>query len=277
MLMNKIKILAFIALAAIFSACGSDEGGSSPELKKNYIGNISPFDTLGVEFNSKLVDLDTSSESNVVLNGGKKWIKRNTSGKELYFIGTDTTLGGSHSFAGGKNDSIEFKNIKNSDGYRTPRTVFYFSTYTILDREPNNRQEDANDVELLGKLTEGVHFAGIIDKKMGMSEQGFYNLDYEDFYKLNLKRDDIISITITNKNTPIKVNFFGACYSINKSLCNDKTDSTTAKNKYSITLIDTVKTGHEQAVVGEVSTFYIKIFENANDKSNPYTVTVKKL
>jgi len=285
--MNKIKVLAFIAIAAILSACGTDDG-SPPELKKNYRGDLSPFDTLTVEFDSKLIDLDTSSESNVVLNNGKKWVERKTSSKELYFIGANTTLGGSHYFAGGKSDSIVFKNIKNSD-YKKEITVFYFSTLTILDNEPNNEPKDANDIEqkdangieLLGKITDGVTFAGIIDKKMGMSG-GFPIKDEEDFYKLNLKRGDRISITVTNtiknKPTPIKVRFFGDCYS-DKSLCNDKVDSTTSKNGYSVTLEDIVKVGHEQEgdIVGKISPFYIDIFENANDTSNPYTVTVKKL
>jgi len=275
--MNKIKILALIALAAMLSACGSDNG-SPPELVKNFTSAISPYDTLVVKFNSELVNIDTSGESNVVLNQGKEWIKRKTSGKELYFIGANTTDGGSHYFTGGKSDSIEFKNIKNSDGYIKDRTVFYFSTNIILDREPNNREEDANDVESFGNITEGITYAGVIDKYMGMNDQGFENSDTKDFYKFNLKRDDIISITISNKTTPLKVRFFGACYSTNKNSCNDKTDSTTTK-KNSITLIDTVKTGHLQDsdLLNKVSSFYINIFENTSEKPNPYTVTVKKL
>ena len=269
---------------AILSACGSDDGGSPPKLVKEYVKNISPFDTLPVKFDSKLVDLDTLGESNVVLNN-VKWVncdvkkpKPRSSGKELCFIGADTTQGGSHQFASGKSDySIVFKNIKNSDGYKKDSTMFYFSTHTILDREPNNTPEDAGDIESLGKITDGVTFTGIIDKKMGMNG-GFPIEDNEDFYKLNLKRGDSISITVSNKNTPLKVRFFGAC-NTSKNECNDKTDSTTAKNKYSVTLKDTVKTGHlgDGDVMGKVSPFYIDIWEKTNDKSNPYTVTVKKL
>ncbi len=281
--MNKTKILAIIALAAILSACGEDEGkGVLPELVNKYPNLISPFDTLVVKFNSNLIGLDTSSESNVVLGNGKKWVDRKTSSNELRFIGTNRTTAdtGSYYFTGGKSDSIEFKNIKNSDNYVKDRTVFYFSTHNILDHEPNNREEDANDVESLGNITEGIIFAGVIDKYMGMNEGGFENSDTKDFYKFKLKRDDRISITVSNKITPLKVRFFGTCYSTNKSTCNDKTDSTTANNKYSITLIDTVKTGHLQGSdsLNKVSTFYINIFENTtNPKPNPYTVTVKKL
>jgi len=276
--MNKIKILALATIAAILSACGSDEG-SPPELVKSYPNLISPFDTLVVKFNSELVDIDKlDTISNIILNQGKKWIKGKASGKELYFIGANTTDGGSHYFAGGKSDSIEFKKIKNSDGYVKDRTVFYFSTNIILDREPNNREEDANDVESFGNITEGITFAGVIDKDMGMVG-GYKISDNEDFYKFNLKRDDIISITISNKTTPLKVRFFGACYSTNKVTCNDKTDSTTAKNKYSITLIDTVKTGHLQGSdsLNKASFFYMNIFENTSENPNPYIVTIKKL
>jgi len=277
--MNKTKILAFIALAAILSACGSDEG-SPPELINNEI-EISPFDTLVVRFNSNLIGLDTIGESNVVLNNGT-WVKK-TSSKELYFIGANTTPGGSHYFSGGKRDSIVFKNIKNSD-YLKDRVAFKFFTPVILDNEPNNREEDANDVESLGNnITEGITFAGVIDKYMGTGADGFRKEDKEDFYKFNLKRDDIISITISNNtkisNTPLKVRFFGVCNSANKGTCNDKTDSTTTAKKNTITLMDTVLTGHLQGSdsLNTVYPFYIKIFENTNDKSNPYIVTVKKL
>jgi len=281
--MDKTKILAFAALVAILSACGSDDGGGPPELKPNYLGIISPFDTLVVKFDTKLVDLDTSFESNVVLGNGKKWVKKQTSGKELYFIGANTTenttYGGLPYFDGGEPDSIVFKNIKNSDGYKKDITVAHFSTHPILDREPNNTQDLAGDIESLqGTITKGITFAGVIDKNTGMGVDGYLKEDKEDFYKLNLKRDDIISITVSNKTTPLKVRFFGACYSINKSTCNDKTDSTTAKNKYSVTLIDTVKTGHIlEGDINQVSQFYIDIFESTNDKPNPYIVTVKKL
>jgi len=279
--MTKTKILAFIAIAAIFSACASDDDSAPPKLLNAYPNTISPFDTLVVKFDSKLVGLDTTGESNVVLGNGKIWVNRKTSAKELYFIGANRTTAdaGSYYFTGGRSDSIEFKNIKNSD-YKTNRTVFYFSTHKILDIEANNIQKDANDIESPGDSitkTNAVTFTGVIDKYMGIGADGFKKEDESDFYKFNSKRDDIISITVTNKNTPLKVRFFGPCYTINKSLCNDKTDSTTSKNKYSVTLIDTVKVGHEQESVGEISPFYIDIFENTNDKPNPYIVTVKKL
>jgi hypothetical protein len=273
--MNKIKIFAFIALAVIFSACGSDDG-SAPELANDHSGTISPFDTLVVKFKSDLADIDKLDTSNIIINNGKL-VTGKTTGKELRFIGTNLTPGGSYHFNYAISDSIVFKNLKNVDGYTKERTVLYFSTYPISDHEPNNTEEDANDVELLGNILTGITFAGVIDKGIGINDQGFTSYDTDDFYKFNLKQGDIISITASNKTTPFKIHFYGTCNSGNKTECNDKTDSTSTAKK-SITLIDTVKTGHLLAndPVGKMLPFYLNVIDkNISEKSNPYNLTIK--
>jgi len=159
--------------------------------------------------------------------------------------------------------------------------VFYFSTNKMWDREPNNQPEDANDIEELSgeKIADGITWAGVLDKK-GMNDQHYPISDDDDYYKLNLKHGDSISITvtntITNKPTPLKVHFEGKCI---VPPCNNKIDSTSSKNKYSVTLKDTVKAGHlgPEDVMGKISPFYIDIFDNTENKPNPYKVTVKKL
>jgi len=281
--MNKTKILASIAFAAILSACGSDNG-SLPELANNNSGSISPFDTLVVKFKSDLVDLDKLElNSNIVIDHGEivygKTIckEKKTTGKELCFIGTNKTAGRSHYFDYGKLNSIVFKKLKNADGYVKDSIVFNFYTYTILDTEPNNREDTAGDIDLIGDISTGVTFAGIIDKEIGTSQDGFPSYDTDDFYKLKLKQGDIISITVSNKTTPIKARFYGSCNSQNKNECNDKIDTTTVTKK-SIALIDTIKPGHLQGddPVSKMVPFYINVFDkNINERSNPYTVTVK--
>lgn len=274
--MNKTKILAFAAIAAMLAACGSDDG-SPPELASNNSGAISPFDTLVVKFNSDLVDIDKLDSSNLTLNQDMTHITGKTTSKELRFAGTNATPGGSFYFDYGKTDSIVFKKLKNSDGYIKDRTVFHFSTYNILDNEPNNREDDANDIELLGDITKGVTFAGVIDKEIGVNDLGFPSYDTDDFYKLNLKQGDIISISVSNKTTPFKIRFYGPCHSGNKAECNDKTDSTSTAKK-SIALIDIVKTGHLQGdePLGKMVPFYINVYDKSiGEKSNPYTATVK--
>ena len=194
--MTKTKILAFIALAAILSACGSEEGGTPPKLAKEYVKNISPFDTLVVKFNSKLVDLDTSAESkNVVLNN-VKWVKRKTSGKELYFIGANTTPGGLNYFE--KEGSIEFLNIKNSDGYTKDKTLFDFVTLDLLDKEDNNSQDSASIIDSEKAKRDSVHFAGVLDHKGVVNGKTIY--DVEDYYVLKLKGEDTVYITVTNSS-----------------------------------------------------------------------------
>jgi len=195
--MNKTKILAFIALAAILSACGSDDGGVPPKLAKEYAKNISPFDTLAVKFNSNLVDLDTSAESkNVVLNN-VKWVKRKTSGKELYFIGANTTPGGLNYFE--KEGSIEFLNIKNSDGYTKDKTVFDFVTLDLLDKEPNDSKSYANEIDSEKAKRDSVYFAGVLDHKIGVTESGQSLVDMDDYYMIKLKAADTVYITVTNR------------------------------------------------------------------------------
>jgi len=276
--MDKLKFLASVALVAMLLACGSDNG-SPPELANKLSGTISPFDTLVVKFKSELIELDKLDESNIILNNGK-FIKGKTTGKELRFVGTNATPGGSHYFDYGKNDSIIFKKLKNSDGYRIgdkDSLVFSFFAYTKLDNEVNNREEDANDIETLGELTKGITFVGVIDKEIGQNTEGFSSYDTDDYFKLNLKQGDIISITASNKNIPLKLHFYGPCNSENKTECNNKTDSTTAK-KSSITLIDTIRTGHLQGneLLSKMIPFYINVTDkNIAEKSNPYMITVK--
>ncbi|MCL1956570.1 MAG: hypothetical protein FWF63_04550 [Fibromonadales bacterium] len=173
---------------------------SPPELVNSY-NTISPFDTLVVKFKSELVDIDKLNESNIILSRGKLIKGKATTGKELYFIGTNTTPGGLNYFEGGASDSIVFKNLKNVDGYVKNRTVFYFYTYPILDNEPNNREEHANDIELIGDLRKGngVVFAGVLDHKVGVTDVGIDIYDMEDYYTLKLKARDSVSITVINQ------------------------------------------------------------------------------
>jgi hypothetical protein len=194
--MDKTKILAFTAIAAMLAACGSDDG-SPPELVKSYPNLISPFDTLVVKFNSNLVNIDTS---NFVLNNGKI-ISGKTTGKELRFIGTNTTPGGLNYFEEGANDSIVFNKLKNSDGYIKDRTVFYFSTLPIFDKEPNNSEAFANEINTeTAKKGDGIAFAGVLDHISGVIDgQEIY--DGRDYYTLKLKAADTMFITVANRES----------------------------------------------------------------------------
>jgi len=197
--MNKTKFFAFIAFAAILSACGSDDdGGGPPELVDNNL-TISPYDTLAVKFNSDLVDYETASyvSSNGELVG-------KIVGREVRFIGKKLTDGGSRYFAGGSN-SIEFTNLKNSGGYVKDRTVFYFHTIPILEQEPNAAEAFATNIEsykdIIGDLRAGdeILFSGILDSIAGVTATGQELTDNRDFYTLKLKVADTVFVTIENR------------------------------------------------------------------------------
>jgi len=270
--MNKILFIALLAVSAMMFACGSQDG-SAPELKNSRLGLISPFDAIVAEFDSDIINLDSSNIS-VSQDMSIDSVKKN----KVFFTGANTTLGGSPYFDDGVViDSIVFKKVKNVDGYVRERAVLYFSTHRILDEEPNNTEADANDINtFLNTTAREVTFAGVIDKIIGTGESGFNIIDSDDIYKLNLKFGDIVSITAKNNTTPFKVRFYGDCVDQSRG-CNDKTLDITQKSGV---LQDTVKIGHFQPndTFDTTVPFYIKVSDgNVGTPSNPYLITVKKV
>jgi hypothetical protein len=273
--MNKTKILAFAAIAAMLAACGSDDG-SPPELVKSYPNLISPFDTLVVKFNSNLVDIDTS---NFVLKHGKI-ISGKTTGKELRFIGTDTTRGGWHCFGGGYclddiegiNDSIVFNKLKNSDGYIKDRTVFYFSTLPVFDKEPNDSEISASNIDReTAKKGDGTKFAGILNHRSGVTEIGQTIYDVEDYYTFKLKAADTVSITIENRE-PLEILVKGPKGTAYKTF-------QAAKGKSNVfTYIVGLEYLLEDPTLtaNDLVSFYINVTDNATTSPpNPYTIRIK--
>jgi hypothetical protein len=260
--MSKTKILAFSALWAMLFSCGSQDG-SPPELK-NQPKTISPYDTLKVEFNSDLSGLDTSSiAGDAVLAAGAK-------SNELRFVGKNTSPGGYPHFLSDRRDaSIEVKNLKNTDGYVKDITTITFSTYIILDVEPNNVEAEARDI--VGDLRNGITFAGIIDKDVGETD------DTRDFYALELSIGDNISITASSRDS-LSVRFYGKCLDESKG-CNNKT----IRFHKTDVLQDVVKLGNftDDDRIGTKRTFYIEVSDrnlstrpNPNNP-NPYLITIK--
>jgi len=265
--MNKTKILAFIALAAIFSACGSDEG-SLPELANNNSGSISPYDTLVVKFKSDLVDIDKLDETKVIFPRGTL-VKGKATGKELRFIGTNKTPGGLDYFEEGISDSIEFKDLKNSDGYIKDRTVFYFSTLRIFDKEPNDSQASASEIDR-DKAKNGITFAGVLDHKVGTTDIGQSIYDVNDYYTLKLKASDTVSINVTNREA-LNIEIKGPSGTTDTTFQALKGKSNAFK--YS------VGTGYlfenPTLTVNDLVPFYINITDNATSSPpNPYTIRI---
>jgi len=270
--MNKTKILALIAVSAIFSACGSDNG-SPVELVRPYPNTISPFDTLVVKFKTELVDIDKLDESNIILNNGKKWIKGKAShGKELRFIGTNTTPGGLNYFEDGTNDSIEFRKIKNTDEYVKDRIVFYFSTLRILDIEPNDSKTSANEIDLeKAKKDDGITYAGVLDHKSGVTDIGQTIYDVEDFYSIKLKAADTVSITVTSSEV-LSIVAMGPSGATDTTFQAVKGKSNVFK--YIVGLKYLLEDPSLSA--NDLVPFYLNVKDNATTSPpNPYTMSIK--
>jgi len=275
--MNKIKILAFIAFAAIFSACGPDEG-SQPSLT-NPAQRISPFDTLKAIFDSEIVNINKqniSFDTNIIrlLSDDKKSSK-------ILFIGKHSTPGGWHSFGDGIDESIIFNNMKNTDGYVTKSTELKFLTFPIYDIEPNNTEDSASDLKsYLTTSIRKISFAGILDHKFEVNSSGDtlnVERDAADFYKLELKEAEIISIEASSSTAPFKVRFYGECPrpTVVGGCLNDTLAIT--KEKKSVTLEKSIPGGHwpEGASVGSKIEFYMKVFDvGIGSPTNPYTIVI---
>jgi hypothetical protein len=275
--MNKTKFLVFIAFAAMLAACGSDDG-SPPDLANKNPESISPFDTLVVKFNSDLVDIDKLDSSNIISNQKMKWIKGKATGRELRFIGTDTTPGGWHHFKDDiKNESITFKNLKNADGYVATSLELKFSTHPIFDIEPNNSEEEAKDLSpFLTTSEKKVKFAGILDHKFETNASGEITdvkRDVADLYKLELKAADSVFITASSRTTAqFKVRFYGECHKPPLGCLNDTLTITKQAS-----LSKAIPSGHwpDGAIVGSKTEFYIKVFDvGIASPVNPYVIEI---
>jgi len=206
--MNKTKIFAFIAIAAILSACGSDDG-SPPSLKNSDISFISPFDTIVAEFNSKIVDIDKLNENNIKISQPMSIIYKDSKGKvqaasnKLYFVGINNTAScGLTHLKQNKRDSIVLLNIKNEDGYIQKKAVLKFSTFPILDKEDNDESNPDDLKNLgLGVTIDEVTFAGVI----GLDTLTEW-VDFNDYFKLSLKAYDSLYVKLSNtRNTDVNL------------------------------------------------------------------------
>jgi len=269
--MDKIKFLAFMAVTAVFFACGSQDG-SPPKLKNGgRINYISPFDTLVAEFDSKIVDIDKLNEENIKTSSNVLFLKDGqTSGNKLYFIGKhDSTLGKQYYFKPGVDDKIIFSDLKNDDGYRQKSDTLYYFTHRILDTPTNSTEATAGDIDLFGTVTDGVTFAGVLDHVVGQSELGTIS-DTEDYYTLKLKANDTITIKIESFREELKIQLTEPDkQSVNETFSVKKNNP----NEFKYGVGYSHLTGDD--VVGKMVPFYIKISdEKKDDPPNPYLVTI---
>jgi len=238
--MNKIKILAFIAIFAIFFACGSQDDENVaplviiPELAFDFI-ELSPYDTLVAEFNSKI----TRADSIIIPKSVKKV---DSLGNKYYFvIGLES----------GSLDSIVFINLVNEHGYTKERVVLRYLPIIIFDNEPNDEEVTAGDINA---FTNGRKFAGALNSD-------------EDYFTLKISSRDYLDIKI-NSRSPLNVQFYRPGSEKKANLGkNKKVDSTRIRN-----LPEYLADGD---MVGEEVDFYIRIYpEKWESPLNPYTLSV---
>ena len=165
-----------------------------------------------------------------------------------------------------------------------------YSEGTLIDEEPNNNEKaKAVDIEKAqGDIKTGITFTGSLKIESKSGEDGdvtSVTMDV-DYYKLKLKKQDSLSITVLNSDSPFRFRFFGPCYDQNnkKSECVDTT--VIVKNKTVSFQQHRLKSGHERPDVdlaGAEVEFYIKIFNSLEDfnqseflSSNKYLITVKR-
>ena len=272
----------------MLAACGSQDG-SPPELENSHLGTISPFDTLVVKFKTELANIDKLDASNIAINQNMTLIYKVDSkgnkiatGKELRFIGADTTPGGWYRFRDDiRDESIIFKNLKNIDGYTAKFIELMFSTHPIRDIEPNNSEEEANELDsFLNTSARETSFAGILDHKFEVNSAGDttnVERDAADFYKLELKETETITINASSRTAPFKVRFYGECHRPLAGCLNDTLTITEniVKDKKIATLSKIIPSGHwpEGVPTGSKVVFYIKVFDvGIGSPANPYVI-----
>jgi hypothetical protein len=271
--MSKTKILAFSALWAMLFSCGS-QGGGPPELANgSQDQHISPFDTLMIEFNSTLVEIDKLTEENFILSDKVEWVKpgeKETSSNKLKFVGKNLTKRSSPYFnASPYRGAITLKNLKNADGYVAGQIEVRFSTMSIIGEinYENYEESAAKDLDpFLANSTKTLEFAGILDHVIPNERPNNY-----DYYKLTLQVGDTIVVKMNARNME---NFTTQITELEKSI-----DTTfipkTGINEFKYVL-DFRYLDRDDPY--KLYIFYIKISDDArpSEPPNPYTLVVSR-
>jgi len=149
-----------------------------------------------------------------------------------------------------------------------------YSKYEYKDLELNNTEGTATPIEIPADKREYT-FTGIL-------QNDFENMALDvDYYKLQLKAKDIISITVSNNSSPFSFRFYNPECPRRDEGCNIKEPVDVANKKAS--LQDTIKEGnfHDDDTYKTTTTFYIKVsnLTSSNElvasKFNQYLINIK--
>jgi hypothetical protein len=301
--MSKIKLSALVSVAAMLFACGTQDEDkpdvilpAQARLKNTDYAFVSPFDIFVAEFDSVITDLDKLDGKNIITSPDVIFMlpKGKTSSNKLYFIGTNTTSGGYHYLNPGREDSIVFKNLKNSYGYRT-NAVLHFRTMQILDLS-NKAEKDsslANDIRSIKAINTSLdtaldkegytEFAGILEHTYSNGERNM-----EDWYKINLVGRDTVKIKVNafnyvttdtivdiNKTIEIKPGTFSEQIKI-RIVGSDHKGKDTSFTKRRMGIYEFPYYVSRNIHLSDTTLFYLKVSDegNINFKPNPYTISI---
>jgi hypothetical protein len=312
--MGKIKLLALVSVAAMLFACGTQDEEKSDVnlplpvpacLKNTDYAFVSPFDIFVAEFDSVITDLDKLDGKNIITSPDIIFMlpKGKTEGNKLYFMGTNTTTQGYHYFKANRSYSIEFKNLKNSNGLIT-NAKLNFITQWILDNvksENDDEEASAGDIHTVDAVNNTlddrggkVEFAGILEHKYSSGNR--YNM--RDWYKINLIGRDSIKIKVdafnyitetlvgtdpvSGETIEYEPGTFSDTIGIELIGPGGKKSWTARKgmiNEFPSPILSYYISGDVHYMLGETIgspiQFHLKIFDDAlNAKPNPYTISI---
>ena len=216
--MNAFKALIPVATLISLVGCGSIDHNSpemeTPKMETNDLGEVSPFDTLQVQFDK---DIANFNDNEVTANSAVEVLK--VSGSSVYLVGADTTISGLPVFEAGKaRHTVTFNSVEDEDGNVSGAQSVTFATYPILDNDgmvgskcKSNGTPSASEA-----LADSVKFYNGTDFEDGLTFAALLSGDYNDdcpdtydYFRIYLRAKDSLSVTMSGNSVPLSVSFKG--------------------------------------------------------------------
>ncbi len=287
--MSPIRSLFSLGILLSLIACGSKDN-DPPKLQTNDLGELSPFDTLKINFDK---DIEPPGDSSVSANSPMEMLR--VKGKTLYIIGADSVISGLPILEPGKaRHKITFKNIKDTDDYvnKKEQTVT-FATFPLFDKDglvsedclenntPQKAEALADSVKFFNtaSLSDGLTFSAMLS--------GNYNddcPDATDYFRVYLKAKDTLHIKTSGHTAPLTLDVKGPRIKEGETGPQYQpvlTIESTAKKPLLDTAVFISNDIHTYGtnLVTEHLAYYIQISYSGSDtgkKPVPYTLTVRR-
>ncbi len=281
----KVRHLLVLApVSLVILACGPapDDSNDPPKIIGGLMGEVSPFDTLQVEFTT---DLKEFAKSQIVSDRKLMWSQRD---EKVNIFGDSTYVSGFQMLEPGKEYNVSFKNLESTDGaVQNESQSVQFTTMPLLDKDAkkdgkiiNNGEYSlaeklASETQFFNgtKLTTGLSVAGIIHG-MGNGQE-----DTDDWFEVKLKKGDSLDVKLTNLKANLQVRMYGpedATGNISDSI--DVSDNKGNEDEHLV-----CKPGAERHSYGtnhleDYLSYWIRVSPSGNSVvRSSYVLTVKKL